>query len=126
LSRNDDGNDRTDKTRRNSKKKEEEGSSRRRYDNNNDDYDKDMDGRGREGEGEGEEWWTDHCHTRHGQHLRLPPGNDDGGYDDKDVPVIPASDLGEAAEHFLAVAVLLPAFLLSSSSSSRAAAAAAG
>jgi hypothetical protein len=38
-------------------------------------------------------------------------GNDDGGYNDDDIPVIPALDLGEAADHFLAVAVLLSAFL---------------
>jgi hypothetical protein len=50
---------------------------------------------------------------RHGQHPRLPPGNDDGGYDSKDIPVIPALDLGKAADHFFAVAVFLSAFLLS-------------
>jgi hypothetical protein len=50
LSRNNNVNNCTSKTRRTSKKKVEEGSRRRRYDyeGNND---KDMDGRGREGEG---------------------------------------------------------------------------
>jgi hypothetical protein len=63
---------------------------------------------------------------QHGQHSRLPPGNDDGGYNNEDILVIPALDLGDVADHFLAVAVLLSAFLLSSLSSSRAAVAAAG
>jgi hypothetical protein len=100
-----------------SKKNEEEGSSRRRYneDDNNDD-DKDMDGRGRDGEGEEEGWWNDHRRTRHGQHLCLPPGNDDRGYDDEDIPVILASDLSKAADHFLAVAVSSSAFSSSLSS----------
>jgi hypothetical protein len=43
---------------------------------------------------------------QHGQHPHLPPGNDDGRYDDKDIPIIPVLDLSEAADHFLAVAVL--------------------
>jgi hypothetical protein len=84
-----------------------------------------MDGRGREGEGGGEGWWNNHHHTRHGQHPCLPPSNDDGEYDNKDIPVIPASDLGMAADHFLAMAKSLLAFLLLSLLLSRAAAAAA-
>jgi hypothetical protein len=55
---------------------------------------------------------------------RLPPGNDDGGYEVKEIPVIQALDLGKAADHFLAVAVWLLAFLSSSSLSLRVAAAA--
>jgi hypothetical protein len=100
-------------------KKEEKGSSRRRYDdndnNNNDNNDVDMDGRGREAEGEGERWWNNHRCMQHGQHPRVPTGNYDGGYDNEDIPVIPALDLGNAANHFLALAVLMLAFLLLSS-----------
>ncbi len=82
-------------TRRTSKKKEEDGSSRKRYDDNDDSYDnEDMDGRGREGEREGKEWLNNHRRMQHGQHLPLPPGNDDGGYNDEDIPVILALDLG--------------------------------
>jgi hypothetical protein len=58
--------------------------------------------------------------------LHLPPGNDEGGYNNKDIPIIPALDLGEAADHFLAMAILLSAFSLLSSSLSKAVAAAAG
>ncbi len=63
---------------------------------------------------------------RHGQHPRLPPSNYDRGCKDKDIPVIPASDLTKASNHFLAMVVLLLAFLSSLSSLSRAAAIAAG
>ena len=63
---------------------------------------------------------------RHGQHPRLPPGNDDGGYNNKDIPIILAPDLGKEANHFLAVAILLLTFLSSLLLLSRAAAAAAG
>jgi hypothetical protein len=108
------------------KKKEEKGSRRRRYDNNNNDVHKDMNGRGQEGEGEEEGWWNDHRCMQHVQHPRLPPGNDEGGYEDKDIPIILALDLGKAADHFLTVAVLSSAFSLPLLSSSRAAAAAAG
>jgi hypothetical protein len=61
---------------------------------------------------------------QHGQHPRLPPGNDDGGYDNEDIPIIPVLNLGKAVNHFLAAAVSLSAFLLLSSSLSRVAAAA--
>ncbi len=119
LSRNNNVHDCADKTRRTSMKKEEKGSSRRRYDdndnNNNDNNDVDMDGRGREAEGEGERWWNNHRCMQHGQHPRVPTGNYDGGYDNEDIPVIPALDLGNAANHFLALAVLMLAFLLLSS-----------
>jgi hypothetical protein len=63
---------------------------------------------------------------QHGQHLRLPPGNDDGGYDNKDIPIILALDLGKVNNHFLAMAVSLSTFLSSSLLSLRVAAAAAG
>jgi hypothetical protein len=126
LSCNDDIGDCADEKRRTSKKKEEEGSSRRRYVDDDDDDDEDMDGRGREGEGGGEGWWDKHRRTQHGQHPHLPPSNDDGGYDDEDLPVIPASDFGEAADHFLAMAVVLLAISSLLLLSSRAAAAAEG
>jgi hypothetical protein len=58
---------------------------------------------------------------QHGQHLHLPPSNDDRGYDDEDVSVTPALDLGEAADHFVAVAVSSWVFLSLLSSLSRAA-----
>ena len=35
------------------------------------------------------------------------PGNDNGGYNDEVVPVIPALDLGDTSDHILAVADLL-------------------
>jgi hypothetical protein len=63
---------------------------------------------------------------QHRQHLRLPPGNDDWEYDNEDIPIISASDLSKAADHFFAVAILLLAFLLMSSLLLRAAVAAAG
>jgi hypothetical protein len=64
---------------------------------------------------------------QHGQHLCLPPSNDGGEYNNEDIPVIPASDLGEAADHFLTMAIIWSAFSSSSLSSlSRAVAAAAG
>ncbi len=105
---------------------EEEGSHRRRYDNDEDDNDEDMDKRGWEGEGEGEGWWNDHHHTQHGQHPCLSPSNDDRKYNDNDILVIPLSNLGEVANHFLAVAVLLSAFSSPLSLLSRAVAVAAG
>jgi hypothetical protein len=63
---------------------------------------------------------------QHGHHPRLPPGNDDGGYDKEDIPVIPASDCRKADNHFLTVAVSLSAFSSSSLLLSRAAVVAAG